>query len=362
VTINLSKANFLSEVQLRVLMTNGATSNTQQAPNTIVDGVQRIEVLANGAQVKNYRGYECIKWAHYTRKEKAPYDRTQNGADVQFQVFPIEFGRYFGDQMAMLPAKLFRTLTLRWTNVFPISATLGFATGTARADVLEYEWVSDDPPQSKIILRETEVTQFTTVATGASRQPAGGLPLGNLITKILLHEYQHAVDDGVDISFVRLGINNFAEIPIGLSRWVNIQDNEAQRYQMRFDTYSAILYVGNTGLRDTRVGRIRSLAAIPGTALTSLTATVVAGDTVTFGQSDLATPTVVAGNQPNYVCVEGSAPVAYCVLLDLDPASDFSGGIRSNLVNSVDLEVTNGGAGGLLVVSMQEAITVPAPA
>jgi hypothetical protein len=362
VTINLSKANFLSEVHLRINATNGATSNVVIAGDqlTVENAVSRIEVLGNGAQLKNYRGFECIKWAKYLRGDKPGCDKTETAAGVQFQQFPIFFNRFTGDELCMLPAKLFKTLTLRWTNTFAVSATAGYATGTVRADVIEEEWVSDDQPNSKIILRETEVTQYTTLAAGAARVPAGGLPLGNLITKVLLHNYIRNVEDGVDISYVRLGINNMSEIPFGSIRWVALQDKNRTDCSMPDDQYTATLMLKNADTVDIRLGRIKSVLVSCGIALNISEITAVSGDTLTIAQSDVATPTAVTAVQPQRIIATSAAPVAYCVLLDLDKRKDFSGGIRSNLVNSVDLEVTNAGAGALCVVSMQEAITIPA--
>jgi len=362
VTINLSKANFLSEVQLTLRMTNGATSNATIGGDqqNIVNAVSRIEVLGNGAQLKNYRGWECIKWAQYLRAVKPPHNRRETAAGVQMQNFPILFDRFTGDELCMLPAKLFKTLVLRWTNTFPISATAGFATGTARADVIEEEWVSDDQPNSKIILRETEVTQYTTLATGAARVPVGGLPLGNLITKVLMHNYLRSVEEGTTISYVRLGINNMSEIPFGLTRWTALQDKNKLDYMMEDDEVAQIFTMKNADTFDIRMSRLKSVVCMDSLAVTYANFTTIAGDTLTVNQSDLATPSAVTSVNGIHVIARSEAPVANCVFIDMDKKKDFSGGIRSNMVNSVDLEVTNAGAGALCVVSMQEAITIPA--
>ncbi len=360
-TINLSKSNFLGEVHLRIRATNGATSNAVIGGDqlTVINAVSRIEVLGNSAQLKSYRGFECIKWAHYLRRVRPGYDRRELAAGVQFQDFPILFNRYAGDELCMLPAKLFKTLTLRWTNTFAISATAGYAAGTARADVTEFEYVSDDAANSKIILRETEVTQYTTVATGAVRVPVGGLPLGNMITKVLLHSYVRSIEEGVDITYVRLGINNMSEIPFGTIGWLQLQDKNRTDYGLEDDIVDTIFMLKNADTVDIRLGRIKAITVMCNLAVTYTNFTTIAGDTLTVNQSDLATPSAVTSVNGQHVIAMSAAPVAYCTLLDFDLQSNFAHGIDTSKVNSVDLEITNGGAGALLVVSMQEAIIVP---
>lgn len=349
--INLSKSNFTSEIQLKIAVTNGATSNTAAAPPTVIDGTTRIEILANGGDVKNYRGYECEKWAHFLRGTKPGYQRTQLGGGVQEQLFPILFGRFFGDELAMLPSKLYKTLVLKVQTTYPISATAGFATLTEKEDVYELEYVSEDDPAGKIILRELEVQQYTTVASGATRTPNGGLPIGNLITKVLLHEYQAGSEDGTDITYVRLGINNFSEIPIGLTKWKNLQDDNKLHYALQNDVYAAPLTIATATGMATRLSRLQTLELTNGTGSSALSITSIAGDKITFAYTGASTP--------NYAFAQSTVGVSFCVLLDVDPLKNFSGGIKSSNVNTVDLEVTNGNAGGLMLVSMQEAITVP---
>jgi hypothetical protein len=353
--INLSKANFTSEVDLKIAVTNGATSNspTTSIPATVVDGTLRIEILANGGDVKNYRGYECIKWAQFLRGAKPGQNQTMAGAAVQQQFFPIYFGRHFGDELCMLPSKLYKTLVLKVQTTYPISATAGFVTLSEREDVYELEYISDDDPSSKIILRELEVIQYTSSATsGESRVPQGGLPLGNLITKVLLHEYTAGVDDGTDYPYVRLGINNFSEIPIGLTRWQNMQDKNKLDYGLPEDNLSLNVYAATAKVLNTRMSRITSFAVGPSTVATTPAGTV-SGDQLT---------TALGSTSANYFRFQSMAGVAYCILLDVDPLSNFAGGIKSSNVNSVDLAVTAGAtntSSSLLVVSMQEAIIIP---
>ena len=360
--INLSKANFTSEVDLKIQVTNGATSNTaatQVQPATVLDGTLRIEILANGGGVKNYRGYECVKWAHFLRGAKPSADQTQLGAALQQQFFPIYFGRHFGDELCMLPSKLYKTLVLKVQTTYPISLTAGFLGLSEKEDVYELEYISDDDPSSKIILRELEVIQYTSSATtGESRVPQGGLPLGNLITKVLLHEYQSSTSpsqDGSDYPYVRLGINNFSEIPIGLTRWQNMQDKNKLDYGLPVDEYSCLLYTATAVAHPTRVSRITSISltaqAAIGNAPVTTGATV--GDQIN---------TIVTATGPTHCLAKSAAGVSFAILLDTDPLSNFAGGIKSSNVNSVDLAVTAGATNSslsLLVVSMQEAIIIP---
>ncbi len=260
VSFNLSRSNFLSEVKLRIQETNGATSNFTRVAPTVIDSITRIEILGNGNDIKNYRGYECVKVAHYLRRTPPAYNRTQGAADVQFQDFPMLFGRFAGDEQAILPARLFRTLVLKYTTSFVISATAGFATGTTVADVVEVELVDAAKDPSKVvILKETETETFTAGTSGERKSPASGLPLGNKITKVFIHSYLAGNDTKIStgISYVRLGVNNYAETPLGKTSWRNLTDLNRYQRGLEEDKYNAIIFLKDTDVLDTRLDNIK---------------------------------------------------------------------------------------------------------
>lgn len=359
VQIPLSRSNFLSEVELRLSNTNGATSNVVATGvnNTVIDAVQRIEVLGNGNDIKNYRGYECVKWAQYLRKTKPAMSETQAAAGVQFQSFPILFGRFTGDEYCMLPAKLFRTLVLKWTNVFPVHASTGYATGSAKADVVEVEWVSGDDPTKKIILKETETETFTAGTSGERKSPASGLPLGNKITKVLIHDYLAGHDSEYGITYARLGINNYSETPVGKTAWHSIAEMNKYQRGIESDRKSLSAFVANTNVNNTRISNINAAIATSGVAGTHAASTTVAGDQVTVGLYDLATPTAISSAEGVWLEAVSKDALSYAIVIDLDPLDSIvAGGIdTSSGVNEVELGLTQAAA-TTVYISTQEAV------
>lgn len=362
VSFNLSKSNYLSEVKLRISETNGATGNgdtTAVGMQTVVDAITRIEILGNGSDIKNYRGYECIKWAHYLRRTKTAYNRTGKGAAVQFQDFPMFFGRFFGDEVAILPARLFKTLVLKYTTSFPISATAGFATGTTVADLVEVELVdAAKDPKKVVILKETETETFTAATSGDRKSPASGLPLGNKITKVLVHSYLAGHDtDG--ITYLKVGINNYAEVPFGKINWRDLADMNRYQRGLEEDSLDMQVYMDDADTGSCRMSNIKSLTMTSNVSGPHMPAASWSGDTLTYVLSDLATPSAVSSAELSSLHVVSSDGIAYTVVLDLDPQDNWAAGIDATAatgVNEVELLLTQAVA-HVVYISTQEAFS-----
>ncbi len=94
---------------------------------------------------------------------------------------------------------------------------------------------------------------------------------------------------------------------------------------------------------------------MPSASIRSITG-LAAGDSVTFGYSDLATPTAVTAAAKSYVMATSSNGIAYTAVVDLDPLDNFSGGIdTSQNVNEVELGLTQASALVVYIVT-QEAV------
>ena len=362
VTVDLSKANFLGEVRLRMTWLNGSTTNLS---TRIEDDVDLIQILANGGAVKFFNGVTCRKMAHYSRGIRPTTDYNELAATDQIADFPLLFTRFPGDEVCVLPAKVFRTLQLKVNISMTLSDTTAyeatFAAANADYYVHEVEYISADDPTSKKILKETDVDSYTTVASGDVDRPTGGLPLGNIIRKILIYCREDGCEDGTDITHLRLGVNNFSEIPYHM-RWIDRQDQESEWYRSR-EEQSEFLMISNTDTRNLDIGRITSInLTAPGTSTTTNPRIVnhtslATGNVLTVALSDDAGTAVTADSQISML-VKGMAFSAWTNMIDLDPAGDLSGGIDTSNVNDVKVKVTNGGAGGTVYVTVQEVVSL----
>lgn len=352
-TYNLSKANFLSDISMRIHATNGATSNL----TLTIDGqVSKIEIGGNSSTLKSYTGIECLRLAKFALGIWPSGDETQQNGGVQHQEFPILFGRGVGDQVAMLPACLFKTLQLKVTVGITISATDGYATGTPRITIVEREWISDDAPLSKPFLKETEVETYTTIAAG---NKDFDIPLGQVVRRIMVQAYVTAVEDGTDVTNIKVGFNNFSEIPID-ARWDMLQAINKRDFRLP-DFLKAVTLMGaNTDTYASRVSRIKAAVGTSGVALDLETCTAITGDRITIGLSDVATPTAITTDQVSKWLIVGAVGNPFCVMLDFDPGGTFSQGVPTAQLDSMKVRITNGGAGAAVALVMQELLTLSA--
>jgi len=182
-TINLPKTNFIGNLLIMLQRTALAT----HAASTLT--VNWIDVVGNGAaQLIHLTGAEVQKLMSFDfsgRQETASTAAAINVADgsattandrVDTQPYLINFGRFIGDTAAILPAKLFKTLQLK-INYTIATAALAALTMTVSVD----EYVSDEEPAEKFILKKTELEAK---ATGTGNVDFD-LPLGNAYRRFI---------------------------------------------------------------------------------------------------------------------------------------------------------------------------------
>lgn len=360
-SLNLSTAHFISAIYLRVFNTNGSTSNTATS-QTIEQVITNITVKGNGNKtLKSYDGEDCRKLAQYRYGDLPPMDETQGGSDVQFALFPILFNRFDGDTEYILPAKLFSTLQLEFDYAFVDSSTVGYTTSATNAkyDLIVEEYVSADNPRFKKILVETEVSNFTSVASGNKDVI---LPRGNKYRRIMVHAYEAAIEDGVDITDVELRINNGASTPF-TDTWDMLQLANAMTYRAK-TTKKLIADMKDNSTYDSRV--TKQIIAMAGSAVTPAGAAtgnnmavidVIAGDRDTIalftgGDAD-ADGAAITSEEAIYISVE-SPVVSSCILLDFDPLNDGKQLLSTLGLDSLVLRLTQAGAGATVKTITQE--------
>ncbi len=160
-------------------------------------------VHLSGAQVQRIMKFDFANPQQTTSGDLlinvADATATAANSEVSTQPYLVNFGRFIGDTACLLPAKLFKSLQLK------INYTIGTADLSSLAlYVSTDEYVSDDEPTSKFILKKTEIESK---ATGTGDVDFD-LPLGNAYRRFLLY-----IGTLTTVTQVSLRVNNGAEIP-----------------------------------------------------------------------------------------------------------------------------------------------------
>lgn len=190
-TVDLPKANFLGSVLVRIYNRSGTTPT---------NNTTKIEVVANGSSVVwSTDGDEFSRQNqyHYGVEVGNDFDATGTGSSIG-KAF---FGRHDKDTFVVFPAKLFRTLQLKVT--FDVGGTSPVYDFTVIAD----EWISDDDPLTKMVMKTVEIEQKAT-ATGVRDFD---LPLGNIYKQFQL--FVGTAPTTTTEYTVSVRINGGAEIP-----------------------------------------------------------------------------------------------------------------------------------------------------
>lgn len=226
-TINLPKTNFIGNILV-------ALKGVCVATGTIT--VNKIEVIGNGAAtLVSLSGAQIQKIMSfdYSNRQMAVSAAGVNlgdgiaaaGTETVYMPYIISFGRFIGDTLCMLPAKLFKTLQLKITYSTAVAAWTSLA-----LYVVVDEYVSDEDPATKLILKKTEIEGK---ATGTGDTDFD-LPLGNAYRRLMLY-----VSACTTVTTISLRANNGAEIPY-TDDWSLIQIMNLYDYEMMGTTYTTL--------------------------------------------------------------------------------------------------------------------------
>lgn len=341
-TVNLPNSNYLQGLLLRVQNVNGSTSNISE---TIQGCISKIEVLGDGITLFSMSGRMARKFEHFDLGDEPTCDETQEPSGVQYAMFPIKFGRHAQDKDFVVPAWSLSQLQLKVTYAFSDSTTVGWTTSASNAKIdVVGRYLYSPARENTPFLKKIEVYSKTPAATGTEE---ANLPVGagnGAYRRIMLSCYEAAIEDGVDVTDFQLRVNDAQTIKE--DRWLTAQDRNAAKYNAKH-TKSVNVEAANADTRATFVSRIQSAVAIGGEALHLPTITAIAGDTLTFGLSDVATPTAVTTDETIRVSVKGSV-VSHAVMLDLgtDNINDALYVGAESGISSLKLKYTVGATGG----------------
>lgn len=291
VTVDMPTSNYLQGVRIRVQNTNGATTNNNPggAPATVESGITRIEIVADGTVIYNMDGEMCRKFAQFDLKDLPPADERQNGAGVQYALFPIKFGRDDFDKDLLVPAHRFSTLQLRVTWAFTDSATVGWATSETNAimDVATRYLVSN-VRENTPFLKQIEVYRRSPTTTGTED---ADLPVGSGVgayRRLMFYVREAGVEPETNVDTYELLVNDSQRLID--ERWTTSSAEDEIRYGVR--TSKQLLWSSLNGeSQNMRVVNVTALDVSPEGCCALPSARVVAGDNITMF---LITPNTVS--------------------------------------------------------------------
>ncbi len=203
-TVDLPKANFLGSVLIRIYNRSG-TSPTLN--------VTKIEAVANGSSVVwSTDGDQFTRQQvyHYAANTGNDFDAVSTGSSIG----SVFFGRHNKDTFVVFPAKLFRTLQLKVT--FDVGGTSPVYDFSVIAD----EWISDDDPLTKLVMKTVEIEQK---ASGSGDRDFD-LPLGNMYR--LFQLFVGTAPTTTTQYTVSVRVNGGAEIPFTHDYEALTEENE----------------------------------------------------------------------------------------------------------------------------------------
>lgn len=358
--ITLPRSGFLSGLEVRTRVTNGATSGLEK----VFEAIDRVEVIADGSTVLlSLEGVELYRWGHFIYGVEPPHRQDQQAAVVQELVLPVLFGRYFGDPEFCLDLARYRDVELR-IQYSPTIAATEFATGTTQFHIPM--WISEASPAGRRgYLRIQQVKAFTSVASGEERTELARL---NPYYDIMVYAREAAVPDGTDITIAAIELNDGRIIPY-YGRWDDWQSENEKLVPVNGE-HRGIMLRGDTETFDTHTGRIWEAEVTPIFVQSDANGIVtqcigsITGDQLAMSVSDLADAaatthfTAAAADRPMLWRARGLG-VGNAILLPfaLKGNPDFALDPTQGDISKLELVLTNGAAGAAVRISTREIVT-----
>ena len=363
-TFVLPRNDMVLEYLLQVRSKNGSTANAPDAVAmpTVESSISKIEVKSGGTIFKSFNAEMCRKISTYRNGFLPPTLHTQDAGttyagnedpELGWQVYdmPINFNLkqdpYGNKTNTILPCPVYDSMEMVMDFDFTISSTAGFVTTEHYMDL----YATVMPPQSeaemlqKKILVEANKRDYTSLAAGDQGFDLTTDP-NRMMRQIYVWAYEAGIGEGVDIQSGQFKVNGD---PKWTWKWGNLQHKNAMDCDL---DYFIDYYMKNVGTTDELWTRIP--APIP--QMTAGTSPTAAPHFTTLGAGDKVTVTTDQANDINLMRV-GSNVIPATVVLDFD-----QDGLMRNMqpqgVNSLEMYLTNGGAGGSVKILEQSIANV----
>lgn len=347
-TVHIPRGAAIGNLMLTVRAQNGGTNNSTHnaVMQTINESLTEIKVMAGSRVIFEASGQACQDWNTY-RTGRMPYrdfDQRIGGtypSGWQEAVYNIPFGRFPGDEVVGLPAPLYSALDIKLKYDFTISATHGYATGTAKRDL--YMDVMPQKNDAQLmamkVLEHRKVRDHTTVASGIEPVALTTDPARHL-RQIMVSCYETAIAEGVDITKLGFEVDN-REI-FATEDWNAIQFQNALDCKLNFrQVIKNIHTTETTHVYKTLIPNVSPIFTPEDTGSEDAYITV-AGDQVS----------IVMGDEENGVMVLHSDVVPKCAFIDFDKNLAMRQMVARNVLD-LTLKMTQGAAGGAVEIHEQ---------
>ena len=186
-TFDLSALGKVQHLRVKFGATTGATSDTVGKLKHLVS---KIEVVDGSNVLASCSGLQWFAIDCFCNRV-APFHDLAGGVSIVItDELVVLFGRFMGDREVYADFSMVKKPLLRVTWAFPVSATVGIATGTATISVIARTIEDAAPPYQGFIMRK-EIFSWTTAASGDQQVPLPldypymGLYVGALKTTIV---------------------------------------------------------------------------------------------------------------------------------------------------------------------------------
>jgi len=347
-TIHIPRNACIGNLMLTVRAQNGATNNSEHdaVMQTINESMEEIKVMAGSRVIFEASGQRCQDWNTY-RTGRMPYrdfDQRIGGtypSGWQEAIYNIPFGRFPGDEAVGLPAPLYGALDLKLKYDFTISATHGYATGTAKRDLYMdiMPIKSHEQMTSMKVLEHRKVRDHTTVASGIEPVALTTDPARQL-RQIMVSCYETAIAEGVDVTKIGAFVDHqevFATEDWNAVQFANAMDCRLNWRQVIHNIHST----ETTHVFKTLIPNVSPIFTPEDTGSEDAYLSV-AGDQVS----------IVMGDEENGVLVLHSDVVPGCVFLDFDKSLNMRNLVSRNVLD-LQIKLTQGAAGGAVEIHEQ---------
>lgn len=317
--------------------TNGATSNTLGKLNGLVS---KLEVVS-GSEVLHSLSMRQEQAANFFRHGCLPFQQLNSkAAGVVREEAIINFGRFLGDREFYLDTTRWPNAQLNLTHALTISATAGFATGTGVLTVIA-RLIEDGAPPSRGFIQSKQIANWTSLASGRHDTD---LPTDFPLVALQVHDLETLIEPDVDISNLKLSLDDDRFIPFDLSTTQLLEANIVMygraKQQLNFLNDTAVTWLSDLyGRGEAHMGPMGGTAK--GGVSTKIAEQIVAF--MTTGDSGSL-----------FINVEAFAPhsALYYRFADGVNPDDF---LSFQGVGKAELQATEGGAAGADSIVVHQA-------
>lgn len=347
-TIKIPRSYAIGDLALTVRAQNGATNNSADAATqqTVNESVEEIKVMAGSRVIFEASGQACQDWNTYRAGRMPLSDEDQRIGGTypsgwQESLYNIPFGRFPGDETVGLPAPLYGALTLKIKYDFTISATAGFATGSAKRDL--YMDVMGNKSEEQLramrVLEHRKVRDHTTVSSGVEPFALTTDPARQL-RQLMVSSYTTNVAEGVDVTHAAFKVNNkdvFAK-----QDWNAIQFQNANDCKLKYaKLIKEIHSTATTYNHRSMIPNVQPIFTTSDTGSEDAYITTTGDDVI-----------ITMGSAENGVLAMYSDVIPRCIFMDFDKNLSMRNLVNRNVLD-LSLEITQGSASGAVEVHEQ---------